>query len=83
MGIRLRPLTKSEKDRNLAIRWIVRENSVISLDPTIRKQEENTFHFGMFTIGKHFDVDFYCLVILSHEIITYLSLSCDVYSWKT
>ncbi|XP_029048634.1 kinesin-like protein KIN-7O [Osmia bicornis bicornis] len=45
VGIKLKPLTKQEKDENLSIKWIVQENSIVSLDPEIKKQRNNGFQF--------------------------------------
>ncbi|XP_076236584.1 uncharacterized protein LOC143180609 [Calliopsis andreniformis] len=52
VAIRLRPLNKCEKDENLPIQWVARENSVVSLDPDMREREDNKFHFD-----NVFDVD--------------------------
>ena len=41
---------KREKDENLSIRWIVRGDSIVSLDPMARKPGDNGFQFGTFLI---------------------------------
>lgn len=46
VGIKLKPLIEQEKDENLSIKWIVQENSIVSLDPEIKKQRNNGFQFG-------------------------------------
>ncbi|XP_076754104.1 uncharacterized protein LOC143425292 [Xylocopa sonorina] len=45
VGIKLRPLVKREIDQNLSIHWVVKENSIISLDQETKKSKDNEFHF--------------------------------------
>ncbi|XP_017763285.1 PREDICTED: kinesin-like protein KIN-7I [Eufriesea mexicana] len=45
VGIKLSPLIKCEKDENLSIQWVVKENSIISLHQETKKWDSNVFHF--------------------------------------
>lgn len=46
VAIKLRPLIEQEQDENLSIQWIVKENSIVSLNQETKKLEDNEFHFG-------------------------------------
>ncbi|XP_061942388.1 kinesin-related protein 4 isoform X2 [Apis cerana] len=45
VAIKLRPLIEQEQDENLSIQWIVKENSIVSLNQETKKLEDNEFHF--------------------------------------
>lgn len=47
VAIKVRPFIKREKEDNLAIQWVVQENSIISTDPEIKKRGDGGFVFGM------------------------------------
>lgn len=47
VGIKLRPLIQQEQDENLSIQWIVKGNSIVSLDQETNKWRDNKFQFGM------------------------------------
>lgn len=46
VGIKLRPPTQQELDENLSMQWIVKENSILSLEQKTSKWDDNGFHFG-------------------------------------
>ncbi|KOX78668.1 Kinesin-related protein 4 [Melipona quadrifasciata] len=45
VGIKLRPPTQQELDENLSMQWIVKENSIVSLEQKTSKWHDNGFHF--------------------------------------
>ncbi|OAD58797.1 Centromere-associated protein E [Eufriesea mexicana] len=45
VAIKVRPFIKREKDDNLAIQWVVQENSIISTDPEMKKRGDGGFVF--------------------------------------
>lgn len=48
--IKVRPLIKREKDDNLAIQWIVQDNSIISTNEEIKKRGDGRFYFGIYML---------------------------------
>ncbi|KAK9303407.1 hypothetical protein QLX08_004895 [Tetragonisca angustula] len=45
VGIKLRPPTQQELDENLSMQWIIKENSIVSLEQKTSKWDDNGFHF--------------------------------------
>ncbi|CAD1480246.1 unnamed protein product, partial [Heterotrigona itama] len=45
VGIKLRPPTQQELDENLSMQWIVKKNSIVSLEQKTSKWDDNGFHF--------------------------------------
>ncbi|XP_076243919.1 uncharacterized protein LOC143185079 [Calliopsis andreniformis] len=45
VAIKVRPLIKREKDENLAIQWVVQDNSIVSTDNEMKKRGDGRFYF--------------------------------------
>ncbi|XP_068979248.1 uncharacterized protein [Bombus flavifrons] len=45
VGVKLRPLIQQEQDENLSMQWIVKGNSIVSLDQETNKWRDNEFQF--------------------------------------
>ncbi|KAK1129267.1 hypothetical protein K0M31_020396 [Melipona bicolor] len=45
VGIKLRPPTQQELDENLSMQWVVKENSIVSLEQKTSKWHDNGVHF--------------------------------------
>lgn len=61
VAIKVRPLIKQEKDENLAVQWMIQENSIMAIDTEIKKRNDSRFTFGM--TNANFDIKYIFLSI--------------------